>query len=60
MAKREPVRAEGKKTGQGAPSTVCAGKQSIYGWQVAEDKICFIMRRATGVEVRARAGQQFH
>jgi hypothetical protein len=32
---------------EGAPGTVCAGKKSIDRWQVAEDKICFIMGRAT-------------
>ncbi len=44
---REPVRAEGKKTGQRSPGTLCAGRKSIDRWQVAEDKICFILRRTT-------------
>jgi hypothetical protein len=44
---RELVRAEGKKTSQGGPGTVCVGKISLDSWRDAEDRTFFIMHPAT-------------
>ena len=49
------MRAEGKRTSQSTPSTVCTRKASQSDQQVAENKPSFIIYRATRVESRGGA-----